>query len=187
MNSLTRILSICVVALALTQAQASTIDLTDYGPQPADRTKPTIEAWLDSLIANYNTAHADLPDPGLRLFRVNSDDATSPAGFPTFSGGTSITLPEGEFDYLTLHWLGPNGGFTQAFYVGDVTTGTITFESPLQTKLNGIDQKQYDLSWYAGFHKVTATPEPAIMVAGVWTLLLLGSKIQRTPREKRVV
>lgn len=182
MKSLTNLLAVCVIALSLLPAKAA-IDLTPYGPPPVDRTKPTIEAWLADLVTTYNTTHTALPDPGSRLFRVNSDDTTSPDGFPTFSGGLSIALPMGHYDYITLHWLGSNGGATQAFYIGDESSGNITFNSPWQLSKDGTELRQYDLSWYAGFVKITPVPEPTTMIGGVFTLFMFGAGALRSFRK----
>lgn len=184
MKPVSKLLALCALTWSLWQAQAA-IDLTGYGPQPADRTKPTIEAWIDNLVTTYNALNpVDLPDPGNRLFRVNSGDTTAPAAFPTFDGGLSITLPAGYYEYFVLHWRGPNGGFSQAFYIGN-DSGGLNFDSPWQLNLAGTQLKQYDLSWYAGFDLVTAVPEPSTVLAGLFALVPMGLTAFRATRNRQ--
>ena len=105
------------------------------------------------------------------------------AGFPTFGTGTlQISLPMGEYNYLFLHWGGPNVDVfyqnPQLYYIGG-EAGSLTFTAPVYSeqipvvyftsgsragqikKAAGVVNHQYGLSFYSFYSEISViTPTP---------------------------
>lgn len=91
---------------------------------PSDFGDATVLNWLKADVSAYNatyTASYAIPTAGAGNAPLEK--------VTTGSGPSSINITLGEYDYIFLHWGGQNGGWAQAFYIGD-GTGTYTFESP---------------------------------------------------------
>ena len=80
----------------------------------------TVLSWLTGDITAYNSLNGT-------AFGTPSS-ASSLIGLTSAAGGNSITLNVSDHDYLFLHWGGQNGGWAQAFYVGNLS-GSFTFDN----------------------------------------------------------
>lgn len=190
MKQRTKLVIFLGLVLSLVQAKADLTITLDNGTtgQPGNDGQGTIGSWLggvNGLVATYNAAHPGVTLPtsvGSELFRVNVPGANQ-TGYSVAANKLSITVPTGavgDYDYLVLHWGGPGGGEIQAFYIGK-DTGSITFNSPFQ---NG---QQHALSWYDGFEKIVAAPEPTTLLGGALLLLPLGASAMGRWRRNRAV
>ena len=70
----------------------------------------TLEAWLASAVLGYNVANdPDLPASGGEVFRNVNDGISNWPGFPGFGANvTNLQIPVAGFQYLVLHWGGPD-------------------------------------------------------------------------------
>jgi hypothetical protein len=102
--------------------------------------------------------------------------------FPTFDEDTlSLSLPMGDYNYLFLHWGGPNEDDLyknpELYYIGG-DSGGLVFSAPVrhvpavyytsgpkkgQIKTPAQD-KQYGLSFYSYYSAVPTVPEPSLAV-----------------------
>lgn len=138
------------------------IDLNPTNSVPGNAGSATVTTWLNGLINTYNGANnPDLPSPATLSF--NSTDDPAMPGYPA-NTGTSITLPVGTYEYLTLKW---GGGFTPgafgAYYIGGLT-GPWVFNSPNNRDLSGY--RLYD-----------ATTRPPSVPDGGTGVMLLGAAL----------
>ena len=167
-------LGVVCAALALTMtARATPILITELNlaafPPYGDGTDQTA---INAAIGAYNLDHpmAQLPTTGIGAtanIKVNTGD-TAPTPYPSFSANTlSITVPAGSYNYIFLHWGGPNDDAAyknpQLFYVGG-DTGSDVFNAPL----NGT--QQYGLSFYSLY----GPSGPSNVPDGGMTAALLG-------------
>ena len=164
-----------VAGMCLTSAHAD-IDLTPYGSQPGNAGDGTIDAWVTTLVDNYNAANnPDLPAPA-SLFTYKSTGSSPAAGYPSFGNNAlSITIPTGGFDYVALKWgNGQTASPYQLFYIGttaDLNAGSVTLDN---TK-NGLSDY-----WLFGPTPLQpAVPEPSTVFAGLLLLLPLGVGVFR--------
>ena len=177
-----KIIITCLVALAASalgasKVEAGFIELTSYAVplQPGNTGQATIEAWLASGVSGYNALNnPDLPPPGAEVFRNVNDGTSNWPGFPAFGTNvTSLQIPVAGFQYLVLHWGGPDAPCStnqscaslnyQAIYIGDPGPGVTYY-----TASNPIDGQ--GLSGYMLFNP-TSVPD------GGMTLTLLGGAL----------
>lgn len=129
-------------------------------------------------ITAYNLANpsATLPTSGIGStpnIKVNTGDV-APSPYPSFGANTlSISIPAGSYNYIFLHWGGPNEDASyfnpQLFYIGG-ETGNLTFNAPVNTAANG-GTGRYGLSFYSLYSPTTSVPD------GGSTIALLGSAL----------
>jgi hypothetical protein len=177
-----KILIACSIALAAStfgvgKAEAGFIELTSYAAplQPTNTGEATLEAWLASAVTGYNAINnPDLPASTGEVFRNVNDNTSNWPGFPAFGVDvTNLQIPVAGFEYLVLHWGGPdapcntNQGCAalnyQAIYIGDPGQGVTYYTADNSVDGNG-------LSGYM-LYNPTSVPD------GGMTLMLLGGAL----------
>lgn len=131
---------------------------TSIPGNPANQGAGTVQAWLQSLITAYNAVNEpDLP----------ALSATPAVDFSASGNITELTINVLGYQYLTVHWGGPqknpNNDHTQAWYLG----GTLEQFQLVAPVFRG---KPYGLSGYRLWNEVPVTRVPE----GGSTLTLLG-------------
>lgn len=171
-----------IASMCLASAQAD-IDLTPYGSQPGNAGDGTIDAWVTTLVDNYNAANnPDLPIPA-SSFTYKSTGASPATGYPTFGNNAlSIKIPTGGFDYIALKWgNGQTANPYQLFFIGttaDLTAGSVT--------LNNIQNGLSDYWLFGPTPLQPAVPEPSTVFAGLLLLLPLGVSVFRVIHPNRL-
>jgi hypothetical protein len=97
---------------------------------PSNQGVPTVQAWLQALVNEYNL----LNDPDLPAV-----DATPAQDVTTPSGPLSLTISVLGYNYLTVHWGGPqddSNDHSQAWYLGG-SLASFTMTAPGQWGLSG--------------------------------------------------
>lgn len=169
------------LAATLVSSQAAptritTLDLSKF-PSFGDG---NVQTGITDAITSWNASHnPDLPTYGIGAtpdVKLNQGDSVS--GFPSFAANTlSITLPMGDYNYVFLHWGGPDADADylnpELYYVGDETS-SVTFNAPVhhvpavyftsgpkngQIKTPAQD-KQYGLSFYSFYSFQPVVPVP---------------------------
>jgi hypothetical protein len=181
----------CMTAANAVPILITGLDITQF-PSFAD---DNVQTGVNAGIAAWNAANdPDLPTAGIGAtpdVKLNSGDAVS--GFPSFGANTlSITLPMGDYNYVFLHWGGPNDDVNyknpQLYYVGD-ETGSYSFNAPIHTipaqyftsgpkagqLKSAAEEKQYGLSFYSYYSEIPNLPPPTTSVPDAGSNLgLLG-------------
>jgi len=161
------------LGISLTSALAIPVNITLSGSPPfsgssavvANNVSPsnfgddTVFNWLTADVSAWNTINGT----GYAAPTRNAD-GTALLKVTTSSGPDSITLALGSYDYVFLHWGGQRGGWSQAYYIGNDTSGSHQFSAP-----PGGHPAVGGLSFYS-FYGSTRTPVPD----GGATLALLG-------------
>lgn len=130
-----------------------TLDLNSF-PSYGDG---NVGTQVNKAIASYNAVFlASLPDYGVGIVpnaKFGSDEAPL--------GGLSLDLTLGSYNYIFLHWGGPNIDAAyknpQLYYIG-ADTGTYTFVAPWNTEPN--PDKQYGLSFYSLYSEIPSSNVP---------------------------
>lgn len=122
---------------------------------------------VNKAIETYNAVFlASLPDYGVG---VTPDFKADNSVFG--NNLLSIDLTLGSYNYIFLHWGGPNIDASyknpQLYYIGD-DTGTYTFNAPWNTAPD--PDKQYGLSFYSFYSEIPRSNVPD----GGSTVALLG-------------
>lgn len=158
----------------------TTLDLSQF-PSFGDS---QVQSGIQNAITAWNAANdPDLPTTGIGStpdVKLNQGDVVS--GFPTFGGDTlAIELPAGTYNYVFLHWGGPNvDAFyknPELYYIGG-ETGTVNFTAPIYTeqipaeyftsgpkagqlkKAASEVNHQYGLSFYSFYSEIPVVPPP---------------------------
>jgi len=169
------------LAVNATPVSIDTLNLAQF-PSFGDG---NVQSGIQSAITAWNATHdPDLPSTGIGATSdIKLNQAEVVAGFPTFGTGTlQISLPMGEYNYLFLHWGGPNVDVfyqnPQLYYIGG-EAGSLTFTAPVYSeqipvvyftsgsragqikKAAGVVNHQYGLSFYSFYSEIPViTPTP---------------------------
>lgn len=142
-------------------------DLGDFGDT-------TVFNWLTTDVTSFNSTYStSYPMPTENL------NGTPLQKVSTGSGPSSITLSVDDYDYLFFHWGGQNGGWAQAFYVGD-SSGSVEFDAPPggHPAVGGLSF----YSIYGAIRQPSAVPDAANTFAtlgiGIAGLSFVGSKMK---------
>lgn len=174
------IASACVCTANATPTLITTLDLGNF-PSFGDR---NVQSGIQSALASWNLSQdPDLPTYGIGAtpdIKVEQEDHVR--GFPSFDDDTlSLTLPMGDYNYVFLHWGGPDADESyknpELYYVGG-ESGGIVFTAPVrqipavyytsgpkkgQVKTPA-QEKQYGLSFYSYYSAAPPLPEPSLAV-----------------------
>jgi len=163
--------------LSATPVLITTLDLNDF-PSYGDG---NVQIEINQAIAEWNTLYnPDLPTAGV--------GATPNFKLNTGGNQLSIDLTLGSYNYLFMHWGGPNEDLTyfnpQLYYIGG-DSGLTTFNAPVNhipghwetKKVKGVDtqvwveaqDKVYGLSFYSFY---SPKEPPSVPDNGVSVILL---------------
>lgn len=169
------VLASCTLTVSATPILITELDLGAFAPYGDAH----VGTEIGEAITAYNLAHTpDLPTTGIGSVpnvKVNTGDS-APSPFPTFAANTlSITITGGYYNYLFLHWGGPDTDIQyknpQLYYIGG-DLGALTFNAPSNFIPNR-DPKQYGLSFYSLYSPIEQVPPPSVPDGGA-TVALLG-------------
>lgn len=174
------IASACICIANAVPTRITTLDLGKF-PSFGDA---NVQSGIKSALDAWNLTHdPDLPtyDIGAQP-NVKQNQGDTATGFPSFGEDRlSLMLPMGDYNYVFLHWGGPNEDEIyknpELYYVGGESGGLI-FTAPVrhvpatyytsgprkgQVKTPAHD-KQYGLSFYSFYSAVPTVPEPSLAV-----------------------
>lgn len=187
-------LAACISTASAVPTRITTIDLSKF-PSFGDG---NVQEGISDAIKNWNARYdPDLPSygigakPDIKVAQDDDDDdddddkekhSDAVKGFPSFDDDTrSIKLPMGSYNYVFLHWGGPNVDDTyknpELYYIGD-ETDAVEFTAPVnhipavyftsgpkkgEIKTPAKD-KQYGLSFYSFYSFIPPEPTPGIGV-----------------------
>lgn len=152
-------IGVCLISQA-TPVSITTLDITQF-PSYGDE---NVANGITNAINTWNLTHDPLPTTG-----INS----TPDFKQTISENVlSLNLSLGGYNYLFLHWGGPNDDANykdpELYYIGN-DSGLATFNAPFNTAKD----KQYGLSFYSLYSPKESTPTNSVPDASA-TVALLG-------------
>lgn len=186
MNSFFRSLASTVIAsacLCTANAVPTLITTLNLGHFPSFG-DGNVQSGIRSALELWNLSNdPDLPTYGIGAtpdVKVEQEDRVT--GFPSFAENTlSLTLPMGDYNYVFLHWGGPDEDETyknpELYYVGG-ESGGLVFTAPVrhipavyytsgskkgQVKTPAKD-KSYGLSFYSYYSAIPTVPETSLAV-----------------------
>lgn len=174
------IASACICTANAVPTRITSLDIGNF-PSFGDG---NVRSGIRSAIETWNLSNdPDLPTYGIGAIPdVKVDQEEHVTGFPSFDENTlSLTLPMGDYNYLFLHWGGPDEDVAyrnpELYYVGG-ESGGLMFVAPVrhipavyytsgpkkgEVKTPAQD-KQYGLSFYSYYSAVPRVPETSLAV-----------------------